>query len=222
VRPEKITLILNSADERIFENHGVRKFDRIERGARLLYHGTVAGRFGLTAAIDAVARLQEIIPETVLHIYGKYDPNYRRELEEQIERLCLSDRVVLGGYRSLEEIREIICRSDIGIVPYLSDAFMSLALSTKTFEYVAMGCPVVASRVASLQLIFDEQSIRYVAPGRPDDLAEKMAELCQHPQLRESYVKRAAQAYQAVSWPVMENRYLRLVGSYMSSAHAKT
>jgi glycosyltransferase involved in cell wall biosynthesis len=213
IPPKKITLILNTADERIFKDNSPYKFKKIERGARLLYHGTVAPRFGLTTAIAALARLQNSIPETTLHIFGKYDPGYRRDLEAQVERLGLSERVFFGAYLSLEEIKQIISQSDIGIVPYQSDAFMDLALSTKTFEYVAMRLPVVASRLPSLTGIFKEDSIHYVDPGNASDLAEKIAELCFHPEVREQYVIRAAAAYQPIVWPIMAERYLNLIST---------
>ncbi|HEX9654694.1 MAG TPA: glycosyltransferase family 4 protein, partial [bacterium] len=204
VQPEKITLILNSADERIFRNQWPREFTKSERGTRLLYHGTVAERFGLDVAIDALAKVQQVIPETTLSIYGKYDTVYRAQLEAQVTQLGLSDRVHFGDYLQLEEIREIIAKSDIGIVPYRSDGFMDLALSTKTFEYVTMQLPVVASRLPALQNIFDSNCIRYFEPGRAVELAEKIIEFCLNPALRRSCAERARQAYQANAWPVME------------------
>jgi len=216
-RPEKITLVMNSADEHIFQNHVNRKFTKIEKGAKLLYHGTVAKRFGLATAIDAVARLQDMVPETTLCIYGRYEPAYRSELETRVKRLGLSGRVVWGEYLSLEEICQIIRDSDIGIVPYRSDAFMNLALSTKTFEYVAMQLPVVASRLQSLKFVFDEDCIKYFEPGRADDLAKKVAELCLNPQLRENYVQSAASAYKNVSWSIMRDRYLCLLKTQMAN-----
>jgi glycosyltransferase involved in cell wall biosynthesis len=137
-------------------------------------------------------------------------------LEAQIEKLGLSGRVVLGEYLSLEEIRGIICQSDIGVVPYHSDTFMNLALSTKTFEYVAMRLPVVASRVASLQNIFDENSIKYFDPGRVDDLAGKITEFCLNPEMRKSYAQRAKLAYTEISWQIMGNRYINLVNNQVN------
>ncbi len=211
IPPEKITLILNTADDRIFKERLPRQFKKIEYGARLLYHGTVAPRFGLTIAIAALAQLQNSIPESTLHIFGKYDPSHRRELEAQIETLGLSDRFFFGAYLSLEEISQIISQSDIGIVPYQSDAFMDLALSTKTFEYVAMRLPVVASRLPSLTAIFDASSLQYFAPGNASDLADKIADFCLHPERRQDFVNRAATVYQQIAWPIMAQRYFNLI-----------
>ena len=219
IREEKINLILNSADERIFSNHRHRLQRRIESGARLLYHGTVAKRFGLELAIEAVARLQDRIPDTILYVYGKYDPSYRADLEEQVERLGLSNLVFFGEYLALEEVSEIIRNSDIGIVPYHRDPFMNLALSTKTFEYVVMQLPVVASRLSSLKSIFDESSVMYFEPGSVGDLSNKIAKICLCPNLRKRQVNRATCAYQRVSWPIMQDRYLRLIEGQINGAN---
>ena len=145
--------------------------------------GTVAKRFGISTVIEAVAQLQDVIPETKLEIYGKYDDSYFRELSEKIYSLRLKKYIVLGGYLSLEEISLKIEYSHIGIVPYLSDPFMNLALSTKTFEYVAMGLPVIASRLPSLTYIFDDKCINYFEPGNAKDLAKSILEFCLNPEL---------------------------------------
>ena len=211
VSPDKITLVLNAADRHIFKARSPRQWPLITHGARLLYHGTVAKRFGLHLAIAAVHELQTRMPGTQLHIYGKYDPTYRAELEEMIARLKLENQVILNGFLRQEDIVEVIENSDLGVVPYLSDPFMDLALSTKTFEYVGMGLPVVASRLPSLTALFDETSLHYFAPGAAADLANKIAALCGNPQARKEYADRAAVTYEKFSWPIMAERYLALI-----------
>ena len=161
VQDNKVTLVLNSADQSIFRYQGNRIFRIMKKDVRLLYHGTVAERFGLYTAVKAVSIIRERFPGARLTIYGKYDPTYFEMLKQAIERLNLADCVFLEGWRSLEEIYTIILQSDIALVPYLCDDFMNLALSTKTFEYVAAGVPVVASRLQSIEAIFHEEDIHY-------------------------------------------------------------
>src|SRR5262249_27780149 len=66
VREDKITLVLNTADSTIFSYQTNREFKAITRGVKLLYHGTVAERFGLLKAVEAVHLLQNLIPGTTL------------------------------------------------------------------------------------------------------------------------------------------------------------
>jgi glycosyltransferase involved in cell wall biosynthesis len=211
VKPERITLVLNSADERVFKAKQRREWGRIERGARLLYHGTVSRRFGLHIAIEAVAKLQVPIPETTLRIHGRYDSKYRRELEDLVKSLGLQGRVILDGFVTQEEIAGIIEESDIGIVPYIDDCFMNLAFSTKIFEYAIMKLPIVASRLASFVSIFSLDEISYCQPENPVDLKDKIVELCKSPGVRKENSERSARICEDMSWALMSERYLKLV-----------
>ncbi|MHC4782913.1 MAG: glycosyltransferase [Planctomycetota bacterium] len=178
VKPDKITVMMNGADTKIFIFDDCRKFDKITEGAKIFYHGTVATRFGLAEAIQAIARIQDRIPGTTLQIYGRHYSEYRAKLEMLILELGLSDKVTLGGLQPHKKICELIRSSDIGIVPYQSDDFMNIALSTKMFEYAASGIPIVASRLRPAESVFDDDCVSFVEPADPDDMAEKIAELC--------------------------------------------
>jgi glycosyltransferase involved in cell wall biosynthesis len=211
--PAKITLVLNTADPGIFRFDCHRSFKAIESGAKLLYHGTVAERFGLHTAIEALAIVENKIPGSTLNVYGRYDNDYRKKLESKIKDLGLQGVVFLNGTRSLEEIHEIIRKSDIGLVPYVNDQYMNLALSTKTFEYAATGLPVVASRLYSLSLIFDEGSIRFARADSAGDFAKGIIELCLNPEKRLEISQKANEVVSAISGTVMGRRYLKLVES---------
>lgn len=216
VDPEKIVLVFNSADNAIFSMAPQRQWRKIEDGPALLYHGTVARRFGLHIAIEAVSILRTRLPNTRLFIYGKYDASYREELEELIKERSLSGHVRLCGYLPLDRVGETIGASDMGVVPYLDDPFMRLALSTKIFEYVCMRMPVVASRLESIRSVFGEDSIKYYNPGDPEDLALRIEEFCADPAGRKKYTEKAARSYEVVAWPVMSEVYLGAVNGLIS------
>lgn len=216
VRPEKVTLVLNSADDRVFKFPPPRTWKNINEGPVLLYHGTVARRFGLHIAIESVENLRKTFPTARLNIFGKYDPSYKKALEELVAKKGLTDCISINGYLKLDKVTEAIASSDIGVVPYLSDPFMNLALSTKIFEYVSMGMPVVAAGLDSIKEIFGEGSIKYFRPGDPVDMADKIEEFCQRPEERREFAKKAEQAYSAVSWQVMSGRYLDTVNTLIS------
>jgi glycosyltransferase involved in cell wall biosynthesis len=214
---EKVTLVLNAADTNIFYRPADGVMARQSREGqcleepRLVYHGTVARRFGVHVLIEAMARLRERGLRPQLRIHGKYDADYRQELERLIDAHSLREAVALGDYLTHEEIRELLSDMDLGLVPYLSDPFMELALSTKSFEYVAMGLPVVASRVAAMTSLFSDASVRYFRPGDADDLAAQISFFCDEPATREQYAASADRQYAEIAWPVMEARYLGLM-----------
>jgi glycosyltransferase involved in cell wall biosynthesis len=178
VPARKITLVLNGADGRRFRNNDASSFFRPKNGElELLYHGTAARRFGLHVAIKAVDIVRQSVPGVRLIVYGRYDPSYRAELQGMIARLKMEDCICLNGYVNGDEIVAKIASADIGIVPYLSDPFMDLALSTKTFEYISMHKPVIAARLPSILSLFDENSIAFFMPGNAVDMAEKILRL---------------------------------------------
>ena len=59
----KMLLFMNTADHRVFTLKADRKFAPITRGARMLYHGTIAPRFGLITAIESLAIVNRRSPE---------------------------------------------------------------------------------------------------------------------------------------------------------------
>ena len=168
-------------------------------------------RFGIHVVVEAMALIRGDLPEATLTIHGDYAPAYRVELEEKIAALGLEGCVFLKGFRPLEKIVDLIRDSDIGIVPYMSDSFMDIALSTKSFEYVAMGLPVAASRLPSITSLFDDDCVAYFQPGNAEDLAGKLTGLYRDTERKKSNAKNALDVYQGISWPIMEKRYVDLI-----------
>jgi len=221
VPKEKITLVLNSADHHIFQRTP-REFQQFDRKVRLLYHGTVAHRFGIHVAIQAFALIHKQLPESTFHIYGlRFPTEYTRELERIVEEHGLKGHVFLEYYVPLGTIAQVIANSDMGIVPYLSDSFMDIALSTKSFEYVAMGAPVVASRLPSITAIFDDESVTYFEAGNPSDLANQVLTLCANPERQKSQAENALRTYADIAWPTMEERYVNLVRKMIADSERK-
>ncbi len=221
IAADKVTLVLNSADNNIFyrPDDGVSARDA-RRGAvleapRIVYHGTIAHRFGVHVLIEAIALLKQRGLRPILRLNGKYDSDYRRALEDLIAARGLAADVELGGYILHEEIREMLGDMDIGAIPYLQDSFMDLALSTKSFEYVAMGLPVVASRVASMTALFSDEALRFSTPGDAADLADQIEYFCRTPAAREAWPRQADREYAPIAWPAMEDRYVGLMTGLM-------
>ncbi len=214
---EKITIIYNSADTRIFKFDENREFKKIESNAKLIYHGTIAERFGVDIAIEALATVQKEIPKTELHIYGFYDNDYKNKLQKIINEHNLQDLVFLNGKEPLEKIYLHIKNSDIGIVPYRSDDFMQLALSTKMFEYVASGIPVVAARLKPAEYVLNDNCVLYSSPDNQQEFAENIVKLCLDPDFRKYLVNNAYSAHNKVSGNVMSKLYIDIVTRLINS-----
>ncbi|NLG17671.1 MAG: glycosyltransferase family 4 protein [Fibrobacter sp.] len=212
----KIKVLVNTADESVFRFDRNRTFKPITEQARLIYHGTVSERFGLLTAVKAMEKICKKIPGSTLHIFGYFDPVYRGRIEEYIDKADLYKNVQLFDPIGLDEVYKQVLTMDLGVVPYLSDDFMNLALSTKTFEYIASGLPVAASRLKSSEELFDDSCIEYAEAGNADDLADKVVNLCLTPELRESKRNRAYSVfYNKFTSAAQNEKYVNLLAPYL-------
>ena len=209
VSPDKVTVVMNSADDRLFDpaRHARRPF--MEDGElRLMHHSSLQRIYGLPVAIEAVAQLRDEL-ESRLDVYG--DGPYRPEIEEEIERLGVGERVALHGRAPLEELPGLLAGADLAIVPSLPEPYMQYSLSTKLLEAVAMGVPVIASDLATFRAHFSEAAIRYVPGGDPRALGVAIRELAADPSGTARQAAEARRQAEPYAWSIQAGRYLEVV-----------
>lgn len=219
INENKITVIMNTADSNIFKFDKNRKFIKIIKDLNMIYHGTVSMRFGILTAIEAMSIINNQIPGSKFFIYGLYDLQYLEDIKQKIKLLKLENNVFLNNVKSLAEIYDIIKNMDIGVVPYNNDNFMNLALSTKTFEYVSTGLPVVASRLKSTRELFSDDSIKYFEPGNSKDLAEKIIDFSYNYNDRKMYVDRAYIQYNNFSSDVNYTKFSNIINLFINKVN---
>ena len=93
-------------------------------------------------AIEAIAALRAVRPELRVgfDVYGRGDA---AEPWAAVARdLGVEDAVTFHGRIPIEDVPAAIAGADIGVAPTRRDPFTDVSLSTKIFEYAAMGKPV--------------------------------------------------------------------------------
>jgi len=123
----------------------------------------------------------------------------------------LRDVVAFHGRIPLDDVPAAIAAADIGLAPTRSDAFTEMSLSTKIFEYGAMGRPVVASRLPLVERAFPVGGPWTYEPGDADGLARAITEIVDEPAERARRVVAMRSAVEAQSWEVESARYLEIV-----------
>ncbi len=149
--------------------------------------------------------------QELLNLYGGYEELYRMKLEQIISELEIKEFVNLHGSVKMEDIPGLIAKHDFGIVPYLNTKFMNLALSTKAFEYIMCGIPVIATRLDELSNTLNDKCITYVDDSKPEGFAEAIRSLCADPLKRKLQTEIAFQSIQQISGNVMKKRYVDLI-----------
>jgi glycosyltransferase involved in cell wall biosynthesis len=202
VPAEKVHVIFNSADERLFHRPEVlvrRDVAELEReGVRLLHHGTLMERYGVDVLVQAVHRLALPAHRLRLDILGEGDLLPR--LRQTVQELGLEGQVFLHGYMPLDVMADWIQRADLCIVPNRQSSFTDGILPTKLLEYVAMGRPVVVSRTQIVAHYFRDESLCYVPAGDPDALARAIGAFLEDPKPFWDRAENALLDYEPLRW----------------------
>jgi glycosyltransferase involved in cell wall biosynthesis len=210
VAPEKIHVVMNSADTRLFDAsaHPRRPF-MADGELRLIHHSNFQRIYGLDVAVEALGLLDPAVLPHRLDVYG--DGPFRPEVEAVIRLTGTADRVHLHGRVLMDDLPGLLAGSDIGLVPSRPEPYLQLSLSTKLLEYAAMGVPIIASDLATFRAHFTDAAIRYVPGGDPTALAGAIRELAADPQAAEDLGRQARLQAAAYDWAVQGQRYVEIV-----------
>jgi len=212
VPADKVGVVANSPSLARFDPG---RFDRrafAEDGTvRLVYAGALTPTYEVDVAIDAVAEIRAARPDLAVRfdVYGRGDA--ARPLAERARDRGVEDAVAFHGRIPIEDVPAAIATADIGIAPTRRDPFTDVSLSTKVFEYAAMGKPVVASRLPMVERTFAPGTVYAYEPGDPGALAAAIGAIVDDPLAREAAVERTAAIVAASSWEREAEGYVALV-----------
>jgi len=217
VPADKVSVVLNSPDAALFDAsaHPRREF-ACDGVVRLVYAGSLTPLYDVESVIEAVGLLasgtdggEQLGARIWLDVYGRGDSEAR--LRQVIARRGLEAQVHLHGRVPVEAIAARIAAADVGVAPTRPDDYTQLSMSTKLFEYVAMGKPVLASRLVTAERYFGRDSLAYFDPGDPRSAAAALRRLIDDPALRATIVASASARAGQYAWEREADRYREIV-----------
>lgn len=203
----KSTVIMNSADNLMFSVGTTPERDPGK--FVMMYHGTLTDIYGLDIAIEALAQVRKEIPNAELWILG--DGPEKDALGALAQRLGVEGNVRLVGRVKPQEIPKWLQQCDIGVLATRSDVFLDFSFSNKLSEYIIMGKAVISSRIRTIRHYFSEDALAYFEPNNPGSLAAQMVRVARDRELQSRLVARAKQEYAPIAWPIMKDRYIRMM-----------
>lgn len=204
---QKITVLMNLPNAKLFRRVTTEKKNA---GFHIVYHGTIAHRLGIDLIVQAIARVADRVPaEMWIYGTGDYLP----------QALALSSQLGLDGkvhfsrsFFPVEQIPEIVSGMDLGIIGnrrnLACDQYM---LPVKLLEYVYLGVPVVAPRLAVIARYFDDRMVRFYEPESVEQMADAIVELFHNREERERLAHSAYTFYQKHNIEAQAWRYLDLL-----------
>lgn len=207
---EKTAVVMNAPDLNLLVPPDRSLRDPDDR--TLLYAGTIAARYGVDIAVEAVAQLQAAIPNIRLRLVG--DGDLVPHLHTLARKRGIADRIQFDGPVPLPEIPSIVGAAWAGVQPHRTDPLMRFSVSTKILEWCAMRLPVVVSRTEGLTHFFAADEVTFVEPGSVEDLCARLIELHKDPAAAADRAERSrTAALAAFDWEREKRSLIELVES---------
>jgi len=210
--PERTGVVINSPSlDRFAVEAYPRRVFREDGRLRLIYTGALTPTYELDVAIRAVAEIAAARPEldVGLDIFGLGDSE--PALRAQAAELGIAERVAFHGRVPIDDVPGRVAAADIGLAPTRHDPFTDMSLSTKVFEYAAMGKPVVASALPMVERTFPPGTVAAYLPGDAEAMTAAILGLVDDPVAREAAIVRTMTVVRAKAWDQEAPAYVALV-----------
>jgi glycosyltransferase involved in cell wall biosynthesis len=218
-KPEKIAVVMNAPDAKIFPFRAVEEQPRNQADSAkpfvFMYHGSLVERNGLDLAVEALALAREKMPSAELRVYGPSTPFLERVMET-VKSKGMQDIVHYFGPRRLEDLVREIAGCDVGVIPNQRNPFTDINTPTRIFEYLAIGKPVIAPSTLGIQEYFNKESLVFFEPGNASDLAKQMLYTYSKRNDLMGIARNGQQVYLAHTWEQERQTLLDGVGSILN------
>ncbi len=153
----------------------VRDFLKIDADTPLLvYAGGLSYHRGVHDVVAALPKL----PDVHLAIGARRGSSYVLELEEQAEKLAVSDRLHFVPFAPTHEVAEYLASATAAIFPFLPVGNHNWAAPNKYYESVQARLPILTSNMEWLSARITEQGIGEVFEhSNPDSIVEATTKL---------------------------------------------
>ncbi|MEM3698015.1 MAG: glycosyltransferase family 4 protein [Candidatus Bathyarchaeia archaeon] len=150
-------------------NFDLRDYLNIPSSARIItYFGNLSFNKGVDLLIKAFKKLRKSARDDIYLVVGGEGPQ-RRQLEDLAEPI---GNIIFTGFVPRKIQLAIMAQSDVFVHP----ARYPDACPTTILEAMALGLPVVATRLGGIpELIVDKKGGYLADPNSPDDLATKIS-----------------------------------------------
>jgi glycosyltransferase involved in cell wall biosynthesis len=173
----------------------------------LVYVGPVRKERGIRTVFEALRRLDSSIGDVELRLVGGVRDRDEQWIEESASGLDDVVVNVLGRIPHDDALAEID-RATVALCP-LSPEVENYEYSypIKLFEYMALGKPIIASRMKGVATVLDhEKTALLVEPACAESMAAAVTELYQNPELRMELSTNASRAVEEYDWRAINRR----------------
>lgn len=152
---------------------------RGEGGLDVLMLGIIEKRKGQDLALDSCSRLWDEGVEFTLHVVGRANPYFGKDIEKRIKRMEKNGRPIkLYGHIEDAELSELVLKMDLMLF-----ASRSEGCGLPVLESLWSGLPVLSSRLHPVRETARFGGCQFFEAGDSEGLAEQLRRLVEHPDL---------------------------------------
>ncbi len=162
----------------------------------------------LRLLLEATHLLSIVVPDFKLILLGPYfDKSDIVWIEEELNKLSISNQVeIKPGIHDHNNVLQQLASVDVCVCPYPDTFDISATYPIKLFEYMALGKPIVVTRMwGTSQVIDDGKNGILVDPDDPQDMAEAFIRLHDDEDLRNRISAGAIEQIKNFSWQKINN-----------------
>jgi glycosyltransferase involved in cell wall biosynthesis len=115
----------------------------------------------------------------------------------------------------IEDLPAALVQADVGLIPNRASAASHMMLPVKLMEYAALGIPIIASNLQTIEHYFGNGAVRLFEAGNPHALASAIEELYRSPGKRREFRLRALNVAASFSWEQQRLRFFDAIDSVL-------
>ncbi|MGB6835590.1 MAG: glycosyltransferase family 4 protein [Candidatus Acidiferrum sp.] len=189
VPESKIIVIPNGVNLERFERVMDREQAKLQLGleGRLVlgFTGFVREWHGLERVIDLIAQMGDAAH---VHLLLVGDGPARQALEDHARSLGVERSITVTGVIPRNEVARYIAAFDVALQP----AVVPYASPLKLFEYMVLGCAIVAPAMPNLcEILVDGENALLFDPEKPESFSSALSRVCSEPVFRDRIGKSA-------------------------------
>ena len=189
------------------------------RAHLISFIGEMAPQDGLDHAIRALAHLRELREDWRAVLAG--DGPALESLRRLSDELGLGDHVEFAGWLDDDELRTLLCSSDVCLAPDPKTPLSDASTLVKIAEYMAMSRPIVAYDLTETRVTADGAAV-YAGDNDPHAFARAIAELLDDPERRERLGRIGRERVeQGLSWEHSRVALLAAYEAMLERPHAR-